>query len=431
MDPWLTDGEYYGSWCHYPKFNLRKYINELNSYNAIFISHIHPDHCSSDTLKFINKSIPVYIHEFHSKFLKRKIENLGFRVHEIRHGIRTKIYNNMAITIYAADNCDPKLCYRFSGCANLLEKGKKSQQIDTLSIIDNEKTTILNVNDCPYELAQSTLKNIKYKFKKIDALLMGYCGAGPYPQCFNNLKLKQKKDEMKKKEIFFLDQAFRFIKNIKPEFYLPFAGTYYLAGKLSKLQPLRGVPTIDDAYNFLEKKIKKESIKNCTPIKINYETDFDLIKKENTKKYNPINKIKIKKYIKKYLSKKKLEYEFERYPKNEEIIKLSNEAFKKFEEKKLLLNINLQTNILIKLKNLIIKLPFDGNNIEVKSSNYLKNNNEKYVCYSLDSRLYKRLLLGPKFAHWNNAEIGSHIIFSRRPNVYERNLYESMSYFHT
>ena len=30
-------------------------MNEINSYNAIYISHIHPDHCSDDTLKLINK----------------------------------------------------------------------------------------------------------------------------------------------------------------------------------------------------------------------------------------------------------------------------------------------------------------------------------------------------------------------------------------
>ena len=61
MDPWLTDGEYYGSWSHYPYYDLDKNINEINSYNAIYISHIHPDHCSDDTLKKISKEIPIYI----------------------------------------------------------------------------------------------------------------------------------------------------------------------------------------------------------------------------------------------------------------------------------------------------------------------------------------------------------------------------------
>jgi len=61
QDPWLTDGEYYGSWSHFPKFEIKKNIQEINSYNAIYISHIHPDHCSDDTLSLIRKDIPIYI----------------------------------------------------------------------------------------------------------------------------------------------------------------------------------------------------------------------------------------------------------------------------------------------------------------------------------------------------------------------------------
>ena len=38
MDPWLTDGEYYGSWSHYPFFDLDKSLNEINSYIHSFIS---------------------------------------------------------------------------------------------------------------------------------------------------------------------------------------------------------------------------------------------------------------------------------------------------------------------------------------------------------------------------------------------------------
>ena len=45
--------------------------------------------------------------------------------------------------------------------------------------------------------------------------------------------------------------------------------------------------------------------------------------------------------------------------------------------------------------------------------------------------LLKNILLGPRNAHWNNAEIGSHIKFTRKPNVFERNIYDSMCFFHS
>ena len=117
-DPWLTDGEYYGSWYHYPKFNLNKNaVKDLNSYDAIYISHIHPDHCSEKTLSKINKNIPIYIHSYHAKFLKFKLSNLGFNVIELDNNKKFSLTKNVFINIVAADNCDPQLCYKFTGCA--------------------------------------------------------------------------------------------------------------------------------------------------------------------------------------------------------------------------------------------------------------------------------------------------------------------------
>ena len=85
-DPWLTDGEYYGSWSHYPYFDLVKNLKEINSYNYIYISHIHPDHCSNSTLKLIDKNIPILIGKYNEKFLKIKLERMGFSVIELEHG---------------------------------------------------------------------------------------------------------------------------------------------------------------------------------------------------------------------------------------------------------------------------------------------------------------------------------------------------------
>ena len=113
-DPWLVDGEYYGSWSHYPQFKFNP-VN-YSDIDYIFISHIHPDHVSFKTLEQLDKSIPVLIHQFPTKFLKKNIENLGFKTIEIEHNKRTKLKNDLYINILAADNCDPELCGKFLGC---------------------------------------------------------------------------------------------------------------------------------------------------------------------------------------------------------------------------------------------------------------------------------------------------------------------------
>ena len=40
---------------------------------------------------------------------------------------------------------------------------------------------------------------------------------------------------------------------------------------------------------------------------------------------------------------------------------------------------------------------------------------EHYIGRVTDLRLLRRLLSGSRFAHWNNAEIGSHTRYNRRP----------------
>ena len=66
----------------------------------------------------------------------------------------------------------------------------------------------------------------------------------------------------------------------------------------------------------------------------------------------------------------------------------------------------------------------------VVKSDEINQKSKKYVRYETDIRLLKRLLMGPRYAHWNNAEIGSHLKFFRKPNTFEKDVYSSMVYFH-
>jgi UDP-MurNAc hydroxylase len=430
MDPWLTDGEYYGSWSHFPFYDMEKNIKELNSYNAIYISHIHPDHCSENTLKKLRKDIPIYIHSFHSKFLKFKLERIGFKVIELENNKRIKIGKNAYLNIFAADNCNPELCFKFSGCADFTATAGHSQQIDTISVIDDGKNVLMNVNDCPIELAQATFKDIKSQYEKINILLTGYGGAGPYPQCLENLNIKEKLQAANLKEKQFLNQAISYIDAMRPDYYLPFAGTYTLTGKLSNLQNLRGVSGIDNAYSvFANYYSSKNLSKIIKPLKLNTDNTFDLNIEEYDKEYKKINLDDYQSYIDLKLSKKLLNYESDETPSFDEIYELSKKAHVKFLDKILINNINLKSDIFVKVNGKSLLLGKDKNLTVVKTEE-INHKSKKYVKYETDIRLLKKLLMGPRYAHWNNAEIGSHIKFFRKPNVFERDIYSSMVYFH-
>ena len=424
-DPWLEDGEYYGAWSHYPPYNLKKNKDEINSYDAIYISHIHPDHCSEKTLLKISKKIPIFIHSYQSKFLKFKLERIGFKVFELKNNEEKFFNKDFSIRIIAADNCDPQLCYKFTGCAlNQEEKNDSSQQIDSLAIIKVNKKIILNLNDCPFDLAKNLLKKISKEYT-VDLMLVGYGGAGPYPQCFENLNYKQKTLEAKSKKTKFLEFSKKIIDTVRPKYYLPFAGTYYLSGKLSKLQKLRGVPSIEEASVFLEK-----STNNSTCIRLNNDDYLNLENFESSKKYRAVTNKEIDNYISKTLSKRKMDYENEINININEIYNLAEKAFERYLNNINKYRLKLSSNILIKLEDEYIfidnfkkKLNFIGQ----KEIQHIDN----YVLHDLDPRLLFRILKGPKFGHWNNAEIGSHIKYFRKPNVFNRNLHFALCYFHS
>jgi UDP-MurNAc hydroxylase len=425
QDPWLTDGEYFGSWSHFPHFDIEKNIDEINNYDAMYISHIHPDHSSDKTLIKINKNIPIYIHQYHSKFLKFKLERYGFKVIELLNGVNYQISKNVNLRIFASDNCKPDLCYKFFGCANLLNNASGSQQLDTLAIFDDSKNVLINVNDCPYDLAKSTFKDIKKNYKIISALLCGYQVSGPYPQCFDNLNNNQKIKEGERVSIEALNKALGFINDLKPNYFLPFAGTYALSGNLSKLDHLRGAYSVNDAYNFLSKKQNYSK-----PMLLNPGDYFDLVSNKTSNPYKPINKIEYEDYLKNTLNNRKLDYETDAMPDLDEIINLSKSAYLKFLDKKLALSIEIKTDIYIEIYDKFIKLPKnDQEGLQIIQKKKLKNDT-KYIIYKTDPRLLRLLLKGPRYAHWNNAEIGSHIRFFRNPNVYERNIFGGMCYLH-
>jgi UDP-MurNAc hydroxylase len=428
MDPWLLDGEYYGSWYHYPSLNLK--MDLINSCDFIYVSHIHPDHFSKKSMELIDKHIPVLIHNYSSKFLKFNLEKLGFKVTELENSKDFILKNDLKIKIIAADNCNPELCSKFFGCA-MIENDYQSTQIDSMALIYDKDFSILNTNDCPYELSKSSLDSIlNDNPKKIDLLLVGYAGAGPYPQCFI-MSDDEKYSEAKKKENQFLNQGIHYIDHVNPKYFMPFAGTYILGGYLSNLNKYRGVPNIEAAIDFFNCNINNSSkgillrsyqIFDLDSEKIIQLEETDDITKEIIDRDEYLKKISLNKY----------DFESDSYPTLQDILNYIPDSFSRFKSKKDEIKFNSETKLIITLpeeKYLYIDL---NENVQYKIiEKFDATKEDRFVKLNLDFRLLLRILKGPRFAHWNNAEIGSHITFERKPNLFERGLYHSYCFFHS
>lgn len=423
-DPWLVDGEFYGSWAHYPPCSFTP--EDFNDVDYIYVSHIHPDHFSTKTLEKMDKKIPILIHSYHFKYLKDNILRLGFTPIEISHNTRTHLKDDLHINILAADNCDPQLCLKYFGCG-LAEKTFGSTSIDSMCIIDNGKEVIVNTNDCPFPLGQTSATVIKNSYGNIDMLMAGYSSATAYPQCFD---LSNEQKEMEKQIIIqkFFSQAEAYVNLLKPKFFMPFAGRYILAGKNCDLNNQRAVPELEEAYDyFISSKNIDQTLTKC--IILNSMSSFDITTGKASDSYKRINQEEKAEYVKSILSKVKYDFEHEKDPETGDLEPLVQKCYERFENKRKELGFSSDTSILLDFDDNILAISANGNGYKFESKNEIQKY-KKFVQISVDKRLFKWLLLGPKLAHWNNAEIGSHLRYKRNPNIYERGLFYCLNFFH-
>ena len=163
---------------------------------------------------------------------------------------------------------------------------------------------------------------------------------------------------------------------------------------------------------------------------MNTSTSFDLVTEKLSEEYVPTDKSHRAKYIKECLSDLKYDFDDDVLPTLNELKILCQKAFYRFDDKREELNYETDTCVYIHLiDEMIFRMSCNGNGYTFIHKNELKD--EPSVSFKVNSKLLSRLLKGPRFAHWNNAEIGCHILFNRKPDVYDRGIHFCMNYFHS
>ncbi|WP_102108574.1 MBL fold metallo-hydrolase [Oceaniglobus roseus] len=416
-DPWLVQGEYYGSWYHYPPLPMD--VDSLD-YDAIYVSHIHPDHLSRKTFQRLDRRKPVLIHRFEEKFLKRNIEAMGFTVVELDHGVPHDLGGGASIEIYAADNCDPELCAKFIGCAPV-ESAFRFTQIDSLAVITDGTHTVLNTNDCPFDLSRTVIERVKRRHPVIDLMLVGYAGAGPYPQCFTFADDAGRRAAAARKEAQFIAQAVRYVDAVQPRAFMPFAGTYVLGGRLGPLNGTRGVPSLAEALARIEAGISVESRGFLLPAG----ESFDFGSEEVSAAYREPAAEEVAAFV---ASTAGAPYDYDDVEDvgDAALFDALSAAHPRFAAKARDIGFDSPTRIVVRDGN-GFAAAFDAVNgpepVEAMPE-------AGFVEITVDRRLLQQLLKGPRFAHWNNAEIGSHLHYRRVPDTFERGLYYCLSALH-
>src|SRR5947207_1178615 len=81
FDPWMDDGIFHGAWYHFPPCQVS--IADLGHIDYVYISHIHEDHCSRNTLMQINDDAEIIIMDKKPNFVAKFLDNHKFKFNKI------------------------------------------------------------------------------------------------------------------------------------------------------------------------------------------------------------------------------------------------------------------------------------------------------------------------------------------------------------
>ena len=232
-DPWITnDNKSRSGLYNYPKLETKTEDLPKLKPDFIYISHTHADHFDPDTLNVFNKDMPILVSWYEHNFTEKAVKNLGFTNVQVAK-------KNEFLKLNADDKC-------------WIEPSAKYSAVDSIAVFQIDGTTVINVNDCGFDLKQC--KAFKEKFPVIDAACIPSGMQGPYPAFYENLSLEEKKKESDKKKYNNFLTILDYLKVLKPEYFFALTGGAVYGGKKALLMPYTGVGTATEAQQFLEEK---------------------------------------------------------------------------------------------------------------------------------------------------------------------------------
>lgn len=426
-DPWLNEGAFLGSWFHWPPIS-GELSNQLLSEpcDGIYISHLHPDHYDPKFLRQFSKirpEVPVYIAQYAHPWLKRSIGAVVgplTRVIELPPRSWVDLGQELKMQIFAADTCNPKICGANIPC----QVNPNLRGIDSIAVFSGDGSVVVNANDAMgVELVPKIVANIG----RADLLMGHYGGASPFPQCFPDIENKQlvAKKVVAKTCRMLVDAA----EALNVKYIMPFAGQYVLGGKLVALNSDRASIPLDQAASQIRLLTEREVIT------LRPGGAIDLKNGEKDADYVEPNSKKTTEYLAK-IGKIKFQYEEVTEKKwNSPSLDLINSALPLAEKSKFV-KINSQNSFVIGDGEHFVTVNIDPNQkyTSVKSGNapLFDSITEITMPAELLRRLStrKRGYKGFTTLHWNQADVGSHLVW-RRKGEYEMASHSLLNYYGT
>jgi UDP-MurNAc hydroxylase len=371
-DPWLKDGVFEGSWCHYPP--LKTKATDVLDVDAVYVSHLHPDHFDERTFDF-RKDMPLIVLDHGPNFLPKKLESMGYSNLVAIKDRQTIQWREFEITLYA-----PFVKHNF-------HEALVGNLIDSAMRISCDGVTAVNFNDNQPSGTED--------LGPIDLAMLNYNAAGPYPACFAGIDKPIEHERILARNV---EHMRRCVDALKPRFVLPFAGAYVLGGTLKYKNEYLGTTTWDDCAVRL-------GLDNVVCLREGDTLDIGSGKADRP--YIPIDVSAMKRYVETLHA--PYPYQLEAMPDNAVLYTDLETAAGKMQER--MAKFGIRSNFSVTV---------NGRTVHPGTTGTL-------AC-TIDPRLLRAIL--DRRSHWNNAEIGCHVEFDRRPNTYEPDLHMALQFLH-
>ena len=398
-DPWFTDGIYDGSWYLFPI--AENPIEVIGDCDFIFISHIHPDHYDPIFIKSYFErygSKPLLVANRQSNSLAKKAFIDGFEVQVLEDDLQI---SRTLISIIPH------------------ETGSQSD-IDSVLIVkhidDEHVSRVVNINDCIVD--QQLLDQISM-YGPIDILLLGFTGAGPYPQTYFSLDDPQLLIAGEQKKADFFQRYLNTTGALQSRVNIPFAGQYVLGGKLTKLNQFRGVADATEVLLIDPNAIVLDDYLGSI------DTDTMVANHPRTKPHSPLAvENRLKEIASKSMVYESLINEFEANISIEEALEKPLMRARNRSECRtdyfFVFNFGMGSRWIINANSNSLDGPRIVGEFEILT--------EPRSEVSIDE-IYFRGLLSRRF-HWNNAEVGSQYFTKRIPDVFNRQAMNFLNFLH-
>jgi UDP-MurNAc hydroxylase len=355
-----------------------------------------------------NTVVKVLIPEYSNKWLRRAVLNCGVTPDNLIEIPNNKPvqFKDFNIRMFVADYCNPQICGASISCKS---SPRKQSANDSVALFEADGQRILNANDA---LAVQSAQRLWPVVGEVDLLLGHFGGAGPFPQCFVDFNEQEKLENARKMGHTFVGRLIDTAGRLNAKFTMPYAGQYVLGGSLTELNKYRSVIPLSQVLSC----ISDSGV--TTPVSMLPFGEFDLTQGSLSEEWQePPSSIQ-EAYLEKI---KKDLFPYQRteedWPSAESSLNRALQRVKfEFDAYVAEGGAGSNSSISIKTKDISGTINF-GLSQSTLSEDPLY---ENHTTIQLDSRLLKRLLIrkagyqGFTQYHFNQAEIGSHLVWSRK-----------------